>query len=542
MKETLYYEVEERDVQTTYNVKEDFIMRNDLAMSLGDLLGEEYVNAVAAAAVSLLGVEKEKAESAKTEKVEFFPESYVEKLDSMLDRIGQIVTVPFTGKMEGAPTQAFAKAANHDASPISGFGYYRVGQDGKLYVIAKSEHYHTPLGHFFPGYKLIDNARTLGISNATHNNTRGYITRLCEQELVRIANGLGKDQKQELEDILKCDKPHVLNRVINLETGSLACEAGIKMMLARFYKLDKTFPAPKYSGRIPVFFVMGDYEGGRMANYHGTTVIAQTFRDMWPEFYKKNEENDIYKVVPVAINDLEDFRKKYEMYNQGKYKAAGFTHEIILMNYGGIRLEEDYLRAVYKICHEGDTPIMCDEIQSCMWYDGMFLFRQYGLNPDFSVVGKGFPGGQYPASRIITTAEMDNLNQFGALVTNGQEELASLSYLITMAFVEQNGSAVSETGRYYEARVKTLKDKFPEVIDYVEGEQMLSAITFKNVDDTVTFVKKMTGRYFDISAQVYKAFCPPAALLKLPLIATHKLIDCLIWHMEAALHEMEEGK
>lgn len=239
MKETLYYEVEERDVQTTYNVKEDFIMRNDLAMSLGDLLGEEYVNAVAAAAVSLLGVEEEKAESAKTEKVEFFPESYVEKLDSMLDRIGQIVTVPFTGKMEGAPTLAFAKAANHDASPISGFGYYRVGQDGKLYVIAKSEHYHTPLGHFFPGYKLIDNARTLGISNATHNNTRGYITRLCEQELVRIANGLGKDQKQELEDILKSDKPHVLNRVINLETGSLACEAGIKMMLARFYKLDR---------------------------------------------------------------------------------------------------------------------------------------------------------------------------------------------------------------------------------------------------------------------------------------------------------------
>ena len=52
------------------------------------------------------------------------------------------------------------------------------------------------------------------------------------------------------------------------------------MMLARFYRLDKTFPAPKYSGKIPVFFVMQDYDGGAMTNYHGTTVLAQTFRDM----------------------------------------------------------------------------------------------------------------------------------------------------------------------------------------------------------------------------------------------------------------------
>ena len=517
-------------------------MRNDVAMSLEDLLGKEYTQAVAEAAVSLLDVDSGVAEHCVRDKVAFFPESYAEKMDKMLEKIGQIVTKPFTGEMDGAPTKAFAGAANHAASPVSGMGYYRVGQDGRLYVIAKSEHYHTPLGHFFPGYQLIDYARTLGISNATHNNTRGYITRLCEQELVRNANGLKKSQKKELQQILDSEEPHVLNRVINLETGSLACEAGIKMMLARFYRLDKTFPEPKYSGRIPVFFVMGDYEGGRMANYHGTTIIAQTFRDMWPEFYKKNEENGIYKVVPVALNDIADFRKKYDKYNQGEYKVAGFIHEIILMNYGGIRLEEAYLQEAYEICHAGDTPIMCDEIQSCMWYEGMFLFRQYGLNPDFSVVGKGFPGGQYPASRIITTAEMDNLNQFGALVTNGQEELASLAYLITMAFVEENGRHVSEVGHYYEKRVKSLEKKFPDVIDYVEGEQLLSAITFKNVDETVCFVGKMNDRCFDISAQVYKAFCPPAALLKLPLIATNKLIDCLMNQMEAALREMEENK
>ena len=94
-------------------------------------------------------------------------------------------------------------------------------------------------------------------------------------------------------------------------------------------------------------------------------------------------------------------------------------------------------------------------------YKGAFLFRLYGLNPDFSIVGKGFPGGEYPASKIITTAEMDTLNQFGALVTNGQEELAALSYLITMTFMRANGDKVAELGKHFTEGLKELHRKHP---------------------------------------------------------------------------------
>ena len=69
-------------------------------------------------------------------------------------------------------------------------------------------------------------------------------------------------------------------------------------------------------------------------------------------------------------------------------------------------------------------------------------------SPDFVSVGKGFPGGEYPASRqILSTARMDTLDQFGALVTNGQEELASLAYLVTMEFVRANGAYIAALGR-----------------------------------------------------------------------------------------------
>lgn len=252
----------------------------------------------------------------------------------------------------------------------------------------------------------------------------------------------------------------MLNRVINLETGPLAVEAGIKMMLHRFYELGGGDTQREYAGRIPVFFIMADKNGGKEANYHGTTVIAQTFRGMWPEFYKAAEEKGVYKVVSVTINDIDDFRQEMEQYNQAPYKTAGFLHEIVLMNYGGTLLHKDYLQKAHELCRAYDTPVLVDEIQSCIWYEELFLFRKYGLTPDFVIIGKGFSGGEYPASKIITTAEMDTLNQFGALVTNGQEELASLSYLITMRFVAENGKLIEANEQYFYDKLTAAAEKY----------------------------------------------------------------------------------
>lgn len=507
-------------------------MKN-ITMSLTDLLGSEYVESVCRARCALSGEPYGKLAEAANEKIEFFPSSLCNRINELTDQIGNSITAPFDNVNTGAATEAFAKASNYAMSPIGGLGPYRVGENGRLYFIGKSEHYHTPLGHNFPGYRLIDAARRIGIMNATHNNTRGYITRLAERQIVADVNGV---KLNEISAILASKEKKVLNRVINLETGSLAVEAGIKMMLMRFYKLDKTFDSPKYSGKIPVFLVMSDNEGGREANYHGTTVIAQTMRGMWPEFYNKCSE--IYKVVSVKINDIDDFRAKLSEYNSGPYKTAGFLHEIVLMNYGGIRLTEEFLQSAYAACEAADTPTLVDEIQSCMWYEGMFLFRQYGLNPDFAVIGKGFPGGEYPASKIITTYEFDHLNQFGALVTNGQEELASLAYLITMAFVRENGSELTALNEWFYSELEKLAAEFKEKVVKIEGLGLLAAIHFQTVDSAVRFAHIMNDHCFDVSAQTYKASCPPAALMKPPIIATKKSLNVFLNNCRMALEEL----
>lgn len=515
-------------------------MLKNITRSLRDLLGSEYMDAVKSVAVNIYGMDSAEADSLIDEKVDFFPEEYIVRMRDMAEKTGEKVVEGFDNSLVGAPTESYRKAAHPNAAPIGGIGCTRIGEDGKAYLIAKSEHYHSSLGHNFPGYKLITNARKLGILNATHNNTRGYITRLVESRLIAVANGV-EENSDAHKEILASKEPHVLNRVINLETGSLACEAGIKMMLARFYRLDESFGAPKYDGKIPVFLVMEDNKDGLTANYHGTTVIAQTLRGMWPEFYGKCQDNDLYKVVSVKKNDLSDFETKIKEYNSGKYKTAGFLHEIILMNYSGIRLTKEFLQGAYKFCHETDTLTMCDEIQSCMWYDGMFLFKQYGLNPDFSIIGKGFPGGEYPASKIITTYDADCLNQFGALVTNGQEELASLAYLITMEFAGANGKEITEMGERIENGIADIAKDFPKVVEKPDGLGHLAAIHFYSVETAAEFTKLINAECVDISAQLYKADCPPGALIKPPLIADEVVIDVMLKKIRECINELAES-
>ncbi|NQT59244.1 MAG: aminotransferase class III-fold pyridoxal phosphate-dependent enzyme [Bacteroidetes bacterium] len=503
----------------------------NISLSLADILGEKYITSVCQAKSFLEGKSVDTYLAAAHEKVDFFPGEHQERLIGLIPSIGKkVIDRPFEEDQQGSSTASFNAVFSASQSPLSGTGYYKVTEDGTLRAITKSEHYHAPLGHDFPGYRLIENAKTLGISNVTHNNTRGFITRLLEEDLIQIANGT---YETENESALTADS---LSKIINLQTGSLAVEAGLKMMLARFYTSDPGMSTePEYKGKVPVFIVMEDLNGGRQANYHGTTILTQTMRELWPDLYNKFVKADAYVIKSTPINDIDTFKKIVEENDSGKYKVAGFFHEIVLMNYGGIKLDKEYLQQAHSICKERDIPTLVDEIQSCLWAPDFFLYKEYGLKPDFVSVGKGFPGGQYAASKILLTEKMDNLNQFGALVTNGQEELASLAYLITILFAHANKEVTRELGDYFELSLNRMADKYPLIIKEIEGMRHLSSIVFESAEIAAEFAEKVRNRGYDISAQTYKANCPPAALTKIPLIADSSLIDAFIACMEDVL-------
>jgi len=484
-----------------------------VSCSLADLVGADVVAAAARARAFLTGGDLVALERLGTEPVEFYPVAWQRRLQSLLPQAGQTVVAPLVTSRDGGGTRAFQTATKKAAAPLSGLGYFRVGEDGRLYIISKSEHYHASLGHSFPGYELVARARALGIPNATHNNTRGAITRRLEEELLRAAGG-------------------TLDRVLNLETGSLAAETAVKLALARFYRHEPTGTEPVYQGRTPVFLVVGDDDGAVSGNYHGTTIFAQTMRGLWPELLGRG---DAWRVHAVRPNSVADLAAAFRQYESSPFKIAAFFHEIVMMNYGARRLTKEFLHAAYRLCAEHDVPTVVDEIQSCMWYDGLFLFRQYGLEPAMVVIGKGFPGGEYPASRILFQSRLDGLPQFGSLVTNGQEELASLAYLVTMRWMTANGAVVDEAGRRLEAGFRQLAAEFPDTISAVEGHGHLLGLRFPDLAHGRQFCERMNQQGFDISVQSYKADCPPVALTKLPCIADAALIDFTLAKMREAL-------
>ncbi|MDC0935559.1 aminotransferase class III-fold pyridoxal phosphate-dependent enzyme [Pirellulales bacterium] len=516
-----------------------------VSRSLVDLLGRDYMEQVTAASAFFDGTmngtmngNMDRPLDLAEQATDFYPEALQRQLTSLLDRVGaRVIDQPLQDTAPGAGSAAFCQAMSTEAAPLSARGYYRVGEDGRLYLVTKSEHYHASLGHSFRGYKLVENARALGIPNATHNNTRGFITRLLETELIRTANGLDRDDHDGLNSVLgRQDDMRVLNRVLNLETGSLAVEAALKMTLARFYRMDANQAAPKYEGRTPVILVMGDDEGDLQANYHGTTTLTQMLRGMWPGLREAMEQAKLWKVVTIRPNCADDLDRAFKEYDQGNWKIAGFFHEIIMMNYGARRLTREFLARAYDLCDLHDVPTVADEIQSCMWSSQLYLFREYGLQPTLLAIGKGFSGGEYPASRLLFSAAMDCMPQFGALVTNGQEELASLAYLITMEWVTANGDKIEELGAYYHERLRGLVDaRHGQVVDVV-GWNHMSALVFQNLDQAKNFTSRLRERCLDISAQSYKASCPPVAMTKLPLTADRDMIDFVLKQMVAALH------
>jgi acetylornithine/succinyldiaminopimelate/putrescine aminotransferase len=512
-------------------------------LSLADICGEDYVAAACRGRSFLTGESEEKLLKLARHRISFYPKDLHGRITGMLDQVGhRVVESGLASSSNGASIGTFNAATKTALAPVSGFGPYRIGEDGVLYLATKSEHYHASLGHGFPGYQLIEHAHRLGIPNATHNNTRGHITRITERALVATVNGLAEGDTASLDAVLESQRLDVMNRVLNLETGSLALEAALKMILARFYRVQPGMATPENAGKTPVILVVGDEEGGLGGNYHGTTVLTQIMRGMWPELAERLDGAGTFRVVAVRPNNQEDLVRAFEENNTDTTRVAGFFHEIVMMNYGGLVLSQDFLHKAYALCAEHDVPTVCDEIQSCIWNHEIFMFREYGLKPTFVSVGKGFPGGEYPASRIIFSAVMDNdLPQFGALVTNGQEELASLAYLITLAWAKANAAVTKAVGEDFSARLRDLAGRFDGIFTAVEGYGHMSTLYVRDLDTAKAIATALVKVGLDISAQTYKADCPPALLTKLPLIAGHEMVESVVARMERVLEIYERS-
>ena len=116
--------------------------------------------------------------------------------------------------------------------------------------------------------------------------------------------------------------------------------------------------------------------------------------------------------------------------------------------------------------------------------------------------------------------------------------LASLSYLITMRFVQENGALIEENENKFYERLTAVAGKHVAKVKCAEGLGYLAALVFYDLETAKVFATKINAKYIDVSAQTYKANCPAAVLIKPPMIPSEAGIEFMIRTFDEILGDM----
>jgi acetylornithine/succinyldiaminopimelate/putrescine aminotransferase len=206
--------------------------------------------------------------------------------------------------------------------------------------------------------------------------------------------------------------------------------------------------------------------------------------------------------VAVQPNDGDELESVIARYQD---RIAGLWAEPIMMNREAIRLEPQYLQLAQKLVRRVGALMVLDEIQTGFWTPELFLYRQCGILPDIVIVGKGMSAGLHPLSAIIYRRELDMLAQYDAISTNGNAALAALVALANIELLQRHGPEINNTQAYYYEKLGGLAAAFLDRIAAVHGNQAMTGLKFRDVNDALAFHKKCVESGLWLRVHAYHA-------------------------------------
>ncbi len=365
---------------------------------------------------------------------------------------------------------------------LAGRGLFYITEQGKLFLDCTAGHYQMSWGYGHPVLtRMVQDGLAAGIVPDNHSNIPQWPVKRLAQRLVEAANpDLPELRDGDFSKIME-SKTRLNTVLLGIATGSVACEAALKIVLMHHERTKR--PGP------PIFVVLD-------GNYHGTGFFSQYLRGMWGSYIHNLE------VVAVQPNDGDELESVIARYQD---RIAGFWAEPIMMNREAIRVEPQYLQLAQKLIRRVGALMVIDEIQTGFWTPDLFMYKQCGILPDIVVVGKGMSAGLHPLSSIIYRRELDVLAQYDAISTNGNAALAALVALANIELLQRHGSEVDSTQAYYYRQLRDLAGAFPDRIAAVHGNQAMTGLKFRNVDDAIAFHKKCVESGLWLRVHAYHA-------------------------------------
>lgn len=214
-------------------------------------------------------------------------------------------------------------------------------------------------------------------------------------------------------------------------------------------------------------------------------------------------------------------------------KPAAVLLELIQGEGGVIPADPEWVLKLAEICKKQDILLMVDEVQSGMGRTGtLFVYEQYGIEPDVISVAKGLGSG-FPIGAVIAKERVAKVfepgshgSTFGGNPFVTAAGVATVHYLVSSNLLTN----VSEISTYLNKGLTDLKNKFSMIKD-IRGIGLLKGMVVEG--KAADIVKKALSEHVLILTAG-----PDVVRILPPLISTKEQVDHFITVLEKVLKSL----
>lgn len=263
-------------------------------------------------------------------------------------------------------------------------------------------------------------------------------------------------------------------------------------------------------------------------SYHGCTGFALSMMARGP--MRDFAEPLVPDFIEVRYGDAEDVAAKISD------RTAAVVLEAVRSDYDGASPPPGYFAAVRKLCDASGAKLIIDEVVCGMGRLGHLWGCQYWqVEPDMLVLGKGFSGGAYPMSAVVTRPECLDFfaeSPYRTISSFAWSNVGARVSYAALAETERLLPRLGALGDALEKNLSVLQQRHRAVLSRVRRAGLLFALDFADDGAGLGFLAHM----FELGVLVV-ASSQRMDVIKLypPLILEKQQVDEFCERMETAL-------
>jgi ornithine--oxo-acid transaminase len=283
----------------------------------------------------------------------------------------------------------------------------------KAYVSAKGSHLYDAAGRAYLDFHTGEGFASLGHN---HPDVRDVLQATLAADLLDGVQIHYSPLAGILAEALTERLPHGLDAVFFASAGAEAVDSAMKFARAA-------------TGRPRLI----SCENG----FHGVTLGPLSL--VGDEFFKEGFGPLLPGCARVPFGDLERLEAELRSKDVAAFIVEPIQGRMVTLPPDG------YLQAAQELCRRYGTMFVVDEIQTGLGRTGRwFALEQWGLEPDFVLVGKALSGGYMPVAAMVTSREIFQ-KAVGTLErsyvhqsTFGRNRLSMAAGLATLRIIERD--------------------------------------------------------------------------------------------------------